>query len=105
MQLRCGESKGELTRICGDPSLDKPITCKNISPMTKALSVKGQQPVRDRKKLKAGTDFTVITRSKGDIVLRPVRARRRHPTLASNLLALSGIDLDAERAPAREVKP
>jgi hypothetical protein len=34
--------------------------------MTTTLSVKGQlvipQPVRDRQKLKAGTDFTVITR-------------------------------------------
>jgi len=75
--------------------------------MTTTLSVKGQivipQPVRASHKLKAGTDFTVITRSNGDILLRPVKTQRRHATLADNLLALSGLELDPERVPARDV--
>lgn len=75
--------------------------------MTTTLSVKGQivipQRVRSSQKLKAGTDFTVITRSNGDIVLRPVKTQRRHATLADNLLALSGLNVDPERAPAREL--
>ena len=68
--------------------------------MTTTLSVKGQivipQRVRANQNLKAGTDFNVITRSNGDILLRPVKTRRRHPTLADNLLALSGLKLDAD---------
>ena len=75
--------------------------------MTTTLSVKGQlvipQQVRASHKLKAGTDFTVITRSNGDILLRPVKARRRHTTLADNLLALSGLKFDPERASARDL--
>ncbi len=59
--------------------------------MTTTLSVKGQivipQPVRASHKLKAGTDFTVVTRSNGDILLRPVKTQRRYATLADNLLA------------------
>ncbi len=76
--------------------------------MTTTLSVKGQlvipQQVRASHKLKAGTDFTVITRSNGDILLRPVKARRRHATLADNLLALSGLKFDPERALARDIE-
>jgi AbrB family looped-hinge helix DNA binding protein len=75
--------------------------------MTTTLSVKGQlvipQPVRERQKLRAGTDFTVISRSNGDILLRPVKPRRHHATLADNLLALSGLDLQPERGPARNL--
>lgn len=75
--------------------------------MTTTLSVKGQvvipQRVRASLKLKAGTDFTVITRSNGEIILRPIKAQRRHATLAHNLLALSGLKLDPERAPARDL--
>jgi AbrB family looped-hinge helix DNA binding protein len=75
--------------------------------MTTTLSVKGQivipQPVRTSHKLKAGADFTVITRSNGDILLRPVKTQRRHRTLADNLLALSGLEIQAERASARDV--
>ena len=75
--------------------------------MTTTLSVKGQvvipQPVRGRQKLKAGTDFTVITRSNGDIILRPVKKRRRHATLADNLVALSGLKVESERDIARDL--
>jgi AbrB family looped-hinge helix DNA binding protein len=75
--------------------------------MTTTLSVKGQvvipQPVRGRQKLKAGTDFTVITRSNGDIVLRPVKKGRRHATLADNLLALSSLKVESERDIARDL--
>jgi bifunctional DNA-binding transcriptional regulator/antitoxin component of YhaV-PrlF toxin-antitoxin module len=73
--------------------------------MTTTLSVKGQlaipQPLRLGRKLKAGMDFTVLSRSNGDIVFRPVKPQRRHPTLADNLLALSGLELDPERAESR----
>jgi AbrB family looped-hinge helix DNA binding protein len=75
--------------------------------MTTTLSVKGQlvipQAVRARHKLRAGTDFTVITRSNGEIILRPVKARRHHATLAENLLALSGLSITPERRAARDV--
>ena len=75
--------------------------------MTTTLSVKGQivipHRVRSSHKLKAGTDFTVIVRNNGDIILRPVKSRRRHATLAGNLLALSGLEIDSERAVARDV--
>ena len=76
--------------------------------MTTTLSVKGQivipQPVRASQKLRAGTDFTVIARSNGDILLRPVKHHRRHATLADNLLALSGLELDPERPTARDLE-
>jgi AbrB family looped-hinge helix DNA binding protein len=69
--------------------------------------MKGQivipQRVRAIHNLKAGTDFTVLTRSNGDILLRPVKARRRHRTLAENLLALSGLELSPERALSRDL--
>jgi AbrB family looped-hinge helix DNA binding protein len=75
--------------------------------MITTLSAKGQivipQAVRARHKLKPGTDFTVITRCNGEIILRPVKASRRHASLAENLLALSGVILEPERAPAREI--
>lgn len=75
--------------------------------MTTTLSVKGQivipQRIRTNHKLKAGADFTVITRSNGDILLRPVRTRRRHQTLADNLLALSGLEIRGEQAVARDL--
>ena len=75
--------------------------------MTTTLSVKGQivipQPIRVSHKLKPGADFRVITCSNGDIVLRPVKSHRRHATLADNLLALSGLELDPERAPSRDL--
>jgi AbrB family looped-hinge helix DNA binding protein len=75
--------------------------------MTTTLSVKGQlvipQRVRASHKLKAGTDFTVITRSNGDILLRPVKAQHRHQTLGDNLLALSGLKLAPDRRPARDL--
>jgi AbrB family looped-hinge helix DNA binding protein len=75
--------------------------------MTTTLSAKGQivipQKVRTSQKLKAGADFTVITRSNGDILLRPVKTQRRHRTLADNLLALSGLEIDADRTPARDL--
>ena len=75
--------------------------------MTTTLSVKGQvvipQPVRVSQKLKPKTDFTVITHSNGDILLRPIKSHRRHTTLAQNLLALSGLELQTERAHARDL--
>ena len=75
--------------------------------MTTTLSVKGQlvipQRVRASHRLKAGTDFTVLSRSNGDILLRLVKAQRRHETLAENLLALSGLELRPERAGARDL--
>jgi len=77
-------------------------------PMTTTLSVKGQivipQRVRSSHRLKAGADFTVITRTNGDIVLRPVKTRRRHRTLAENLLALSGLEVETERVAARDLR-
>jgi AbrB family looped-hinge helix DNA binding protein len=76
--------------------------------MTTTLSVKGQvvipQPVRATQKLRAGTDFTILTRSNGDIVLRPVKGRRRYATLTENLLALSGLPVHPEKAPARDIE-
>ena len=75
--------------------------------MTTTLSVKGQivipHGIRTSQKLKAGADFTVITRSNGDILLRPVKTRRRHRTLADNLCALSGLEVAPERASARDL--
>ena len=71
--------------------------------MTATLSVKGAimipQRVRAMHKLRAGTDFTVITRRNGDILLRPAKSRRHHATLAENLLALTGLNLEPGRAP------
>ena len=75
--------------------------------MKTTLSVKGQiiipQRLRASYKLKPGTDFTIITRSNGDIILRPVTARRRHVSLADNLLALSSLKVDPERGSARDL--
>ena len=76
--------------------------------MTTTMSVKGQivipQNIREGQRLRPGTDFTIITRTNGDIVLRPVKRRRHHPNLAENLLALSGLQLDAEKAAARDLE-
>jgi len=76
--------------------------------MTTTLSVKGQlvipEPVRSRHRLEPGTDFTVISRANGEILLRPVKRRKRHPSLADNLLALSGLAINPERAPARDLE-
>jgi AbrB family looped-hinge helix DNA binding protein len=73
--------------------------------MTTTLSAKGQivipQRVRADHKLKPGTDFTVLTRVNGDILLRPIKSTRRHETLAQNLLALSGLDLAPDRRQSR----
>ena len=76
--------------------------------MTATLSVKGQvvipQALRAAQGLRPGTGFTILIGSNGDIILRPVKARRRrHPTLADNLLALSGLPIDTERTPSRDV--
>ena len=75
--------------------------------MTTTLSVKGQivipQPIRVSNNLKPGTDFTILTCTNGDIVLRPIKLQRRHATLADNLLAFSGLELAPERAPARDL--
>ncbi len=75
--------------------------------MTTTLSVKGQivipQRVRTSQRLKPGADFTVITRSNGDILLRPVKPQRRHRTLADNLLALSGLEIQAEQTSSRDL--
>jgi len=75
--------------------------------VTTTLSAKGQvvipQKVRNRQKLKPGADFIIITRTNGDIWLRPVKPHRRHATFAENLLALSGLELKPEKAVAREV--
>jgi AbrB family looped-hinge helix DNA binding protein len=75
--------------------------------MTTTLSVKGQVVIpgelRERHKLGPGSDFTVLSRSNGDIILRPVKARRRRPTLADGLLALSGLEVRIERAPSRDL--
>lgn len=75
--------------------------------MTTTLSAKGQivipQRVRTENKLKPGTDFTVLTRVNGDILLRPIKPARRHATLADNLLALSGVEFEPERAKSRDL--
>jgi len=76
-----------------------------LQAVTATLSVKGQivipQRVRTRHQLKAGTDFSVVTRSNGHILLRPVKARRRHRTLAENLLALAGLQINNENTTSR----
>src|SRR5437867_3755955 len=54
-------------------------------------------------KLRAGTDFTVITRRNGDILMRPAKSRRHHATLAENLLALTVLNLEPGRAPPRNL--
>jgi AbrB family looped-hinge helix DNA binding protein len=76
--------------------------------VTTTLSVKGQvvipQPLRATHKLRPGTDFTILTRSNGDIILRPVKGRRHHPTLAENLLALSGLPIDPEQTHSRDLE-
>ena len=81
---------------------------KTILQMTTTLSVKGQvvipQPLRVIQKLRPGTDFTILTRSNGDIILRPVKGRRHHPTLADNLLALSGLPIDPEQTSSRDLE-
>jgi len=88
-------------------TLDILLGVRQSYSVTTTLSVKGQvvipQPVRSSQKLKAGTDFTILTRSNGDIILRPVKAHRRHSTLADNLLALSGLPIDPERTPSRDL--
>jgi AbrB family looped-hinge helix DNA binding protein len=70
--------------------------------VTTTLSIKGRvvipQIIRARHHLKPGTEFTVVTRSNGDILLRPVQAQRRHQTIAQNLLALYGLEINAEKA-------
>jgi AbrB family looped-hinge helix DNA binding protein len=75
--------------------------------MTTTLSARGRivipRPFRAAHKLRPGTDFTILTRSNGDIILRPVKARPRHATLAKNLLALSGLAINAERTTSREL--
>lgn len=76
--------------------------------MTTTLSVKGQvvipQAVRQEQKLKTGTDFVVLTRSNGDIVLRPIKPKKRHQSLAENLLALSGLPIGTEKQTARDIE-
>lgn len=76
--------------------------------MTTTLSAKGQivipQRVRADNKLKPGTDFTVLTRANGDILLRPIKSARRHATLAVNLLAFSGLELEPERKESRNLE-
>src|SRR5687768_12320824 len=88
--------------------LTAPGPVRESERMTATLSAKGHlvipQQVRASHQLKAGTDFTVITRKNGDILLRPVKTRRHHATLAENLLALSGLKLDPERASARDIE-
>jgi hypothetical protein len=37
------------------------------------------------------------------IILLPVKAKRRRPTLADGLLARSGLEAQVERAPSREL--
>ena len=78
------------------------------TPMRATLSAKGQvvipQPIRNTHKLKTGVDFTVLTRSNGDILLRRIKARRHHATFAENLLALGGLSLKPERGSARDVE-
>jgi AbrB family looped-hinge helix DNA binding protein len=69
--------------------------------------VKGQlvipQAVRESHNLKTGTDFIILTRSNGDIILRPVKAHRRHKTFADNLMALSGLPVVAETSTSRDL--
>jgi bifunctional DNA-binding transcriptional regulator/antitoxin component of YhaV-PrlF toxin-antitoxin module len=62
------------------------------------------QPLRATHRLRPGTDFIILTRSNGDIILRPVKGRRHHSTLADNLLALSGLPIKSERTVARDLE-
>jgi len=77
--------------------------------MTTTLSVKGQvvipRRIRTGHRLKPGADFMVIASANGDIILRPVKLRKRHATFGDNLLALSGLPINPEPAPARDLDP
>jgi bifunctional DNA-binding transcriptional regulator/antitoxin component of YhaV-PrlF toxin-antitoxin module len=68
-----------------------------IPRVTTKLSRKGRVIIRQRvrisQNLRAGARFTVTARSNGDILLRPLRRRKRYDTLADNLLALRGVEL------------
>ena len=76
--------------------------------MTATLSKNGllaiPEQARIRHKRNAGTEFTVITRSNGEIILRRSKTPRRHATFAKGLRALSGLDLSPERRAARAVE-
>ena len=67
-------------------------------------SIEIPKEARVEHKLDTGTEFTITTRSTGEIILRPVKKRRRHRTLAANLRALSGLDLIPEKGTAREIE-
>ena len=75
--------------------------------MTTTLSAKGQILIPERlsamRKLKAGADFTVITRSNGDILLRPSRRDATMRRWLTTCWHCPGCNLDPERAHARDL--
>ena len=74
--------------------------------MTTTLSEKGQvvipRDVRARLGLRAGDDFLVLSSEGEDILLRPVRRKRRGSWVAS-LRALRGLELKRADEPIRDV--
>jgi AbrB family looped-hinge helix DNA binding protein len=74
--------------------------------MTTTLSAKGQivipQEVRAKLNLQPGDDFVVLYSSTGEILLRPIRFRRRK-SLVKALQALHGLDLIRSDEPIRHV--
>jgi AbrB family looped-hinge helix DNA binding protein len=74
--------------------------------VTTTLSAKGQivipQEIRARLNLQPGDDFVVLTSATGEILLRPIR-RRRRKSLVEALQALHGLELVRSDEPIRDV--
>ena len=74
--------------------------------MTTTLSVRGQIviPIEIRRKLglKGGDDFIVLCSADREILLRPVRHRRK--SVLQALLALHGLEFKRQDEPIRDIK-
>jgi AbrB family looped-hinge helix DNA binding protein len=74
--------------------------------VTTTLSAKGQivipQEIRVKLNLQPGDDFAVLSSGTGEILLRPIR-RRRRKSLVEALQALHGLKLVRSDEPIRDV--